>query len=160
MEPLFSPWRGAYVEDIHKRNEGGCIFCSAFQGDDESHLVVGRGKVSFAMLNLYPYNPGHILIVPNRHLSRVQELGEAERGELAEWVAKLEGVLRGSYKPDGINVGMNLGKAAGAGIEDHLHVHMVPRWNGDTNFMPVFFGTKVISEALKDSLRKIRQALL
>ena len=113
MEPLFSPWRGAYVEDIHKRHEGGCIFCSAFQGDDDSHLVVGRGKVSFAMLNLYPYNPGHILIVPNRHLSRVQELGEAERGELAEWVAKLEGVLRGSYKPDGINVGMNLGKAAG-----------------------------------------------
>jgi ATP adenylyltransferase len=112
------------------------------------------------MLNLYPYNPGHMLIVPNRHLSRVQELEESERGELAEWVAKLEGVLRGSYKPDGINVGMNLGKAAGAGIEDHLHVHMVPRWNGDTNFMPVFFGTKVISEALKDSFRKIRQALL
>jgi len=112
------------------------------------------------MLNLYPYNPGHILIVPNRHLSRVQELGEAERGEMAEWVARLEGALRGSYKPDGINVGMNLGKAAGAGIEDHLHVHMVPRWDGDTNFMPVFFEAKVISEALKDSLRKIRQALV
>ena len=79
---------------------------------------------------------------------------------MAEWVANLEGVLRDSYKPDGINVGMNLGKAAGAGIEDHLHVHMVPRWNGDTNFMPVFFGTRVISEALQDSLRKIRQALL
>ena len=159
MESLFAPWRGAYVEGVHKGQGSGCVFCSAFQGDDESHLVVGREKKSFAMLNLYPYNPGHVLIVPNRHLSRVHELEAAERNELAEWVVRLEGVLRGSYKAEGVNVGMNLGKAAGAGIEDHLHVHMVPRWNGDTNFMPVFFETKVVSEALKDSLHKIRQAL-
>lgn len=161
METLFAPWRSAYVQGVHKNESGSCIFCAASQErDDEKHLVLARTDKAFAMMNLYPYNPGHALIVPHRHVSRLQELGQEEMGEILEWAVRLEAALHKAFKPNGINMGMNLGKAAGAGIEAHLHVHTVPRWNGDTNFMPVVSGTKVISEALQESFHKLRDALL
>lgn len=161
MEALFAPWRSVYVQGVHKNDRVDCVFCAAWQeGDDEKHLVLARAEKTFVMMNLYPYNPGHTLIVPNRHVSRLQDLTKEERQEVMEWAVRLEGALKKAFNPDGINIGVNLGKAAGAGIEDHLHGHMVPRWNGDTNFMPVISGTKVISEALKESFRKLREALL
>ena len=134
----------------------GCVFCTAFaSNDDASHLVVHRAAHNFVILNLYPYNNGHLMIVPNAHLSTPTASTPAQRAEMLELAAVGEEVLREAYRPDGLNLGMNLGRAAGAGIEQHFHLHLVPRWSGDTNFMAVTSGTRVIPEDLRTSRERL-----
>jgi ATP adenylyltransferase len=157
MDALWAPWR---MEFIHAEKPSGCIFCQfpAQVGAeaDRKNLILGRTERSFAILNKFPYNNGHLMVVPRRHTADFVGLD-------AEELADLHGLLRlavelvgQAYHPEGLNVGMNLGKCAGAGIADHLHYHVVPRWNGDTNFMPVLGATKVMIEHLDESFRKLR----
>jgi len=153
MDHLWSPWRLAYV--TRTDGEAGCVFCEAL-GGEEASLVVFRGVACFVILNKFPYNNGHLMVVPNRH---VASLGEATGDELAELIelARLaELAVRDAYAPHGINMGINLGKPAGAGILDHLHMHVVPRWNGDTNFMTVVGETRVLPEDLAVTAGRLR----
>ena len=148
MERLYSPWRLAYVTAASGESSSGCVFCDALGRNDA--LIVHRGTHSFVILNLYPYNNGHLMVVPVRHVAR---LADARPGELSELMALTriaEIALTEAYEPHGLNMGLNLGKPAGAGVLDHLHMHVVPRWNGDTNFMPVFSDTRVIAQSLDD----------
>lgn len=162
MKKLFSPWRSKYIESFSKpdNKKGECIFCHAVKAkNDDKHLVVVRGKTCFVVMNLYPYNSGHIMIVPNRHVPDIVDLSEKEVLEIMNFTQKMMSALRKVSKPEGFNVGANIGRTAGAGIDQHIHFHVVPRWNGDTNFMPVLADTKMISEDLKETLRKLRKAL-
>ena len=153
METLWAPWRMTYIE---KANPSTCVFCEApSTRDDEKDYLLYRGKSVFILMNLYPYNPGHLMIAPYRHIDDLEKLSPEERLELIQETARSTRVLRESMKPDGFNLGMNQGKVGGAGIEDHLHLHVVPRWNGDTNFMPVVGRTKVIPEDLAATYRKL-----
>jgi ATP adenylyltransferase len=132
-----------------------CIFCSTSEpGRDE--LVLARGRVSFVILNLYPYNNGHLMVVPNRHAPNLTTLTGDEQAELMRLTRHAEIALTEAYAPHGLNIGINLGKSAGAGVPDHLHVHVVPRWNGDTNFMTAIGNTRVLPEDLKSSAAKLR----
>jgi ATP adenylyltransferase len=144
MDHLWSPWRLDYVTS--GAPSGGCVFCDARTGRDP--LVVHEGTAAYVILNRYPYNTGHLMVVPPRHLSTLVELDADELGEVARLTRSSEAVLREAYRLEGINVGINLGKAAGAGIQEHLHVHLVPRWAGDTNFMTVVGETRVLPEDL------------
>ena len=153
MDTLWAPWRMAYVD---QNGPSGCIFCEAAAvQQDEKTLILYRGRGVFIQMNLYPYNPGHIMIAPYRHLGSLQTLSADEQLELVQVAAKSTMILRETMNADGFNLGMNQGKVAGAGIEHHLHLHVVPRWNGDTNFMPVIADTKVIPEALTATYRKL-----
>jgi ATP adenylyltransferase len=153
MKILWAPWRMEYI--VGNREEG-CLFCSKLQrGDDRGNLILYRGERSFMILNRYPFTNGHLMVVPNRHVSSLEELNERETLELMASLKKSLLVLRRALKPDGFNVGMNLGREAGAGIEAHVHFHVVPRWNGDTNFMPVLFDTRVIPEFLEKTYEKL-----
>jgi ATP adenylyltransferase len=154
MDRLWSPWRLAYVT-----SEGGapagCIFCNILEpGRDE--LVLVRGRLSYVILNLYPYNNGHVMVVPDRHVATLEASTAEERLELMRFTRHAEMALKEAYAPQGINVGINLGRPAGAGIVDHLHVHIVPRWNGDTNFMTVIGNVRVLPEDLGTTARKLR----
>lgn len=162
MDVLWAPWRSKYVADASKRKDSEeCIFCRALKDEkDERNYVIYRGKYNFVILNIYPYNPGHIMISPNRHVGSIEALIQEEALELFELLKVSLKVLRRVYSPDGFNVGINLGRVAGAGVDSHVHVHVVPRWNGDANFMPVIGGTKVIPESLESSYEKIRKAFL
>ena len=132
----------------------GCVFCRAATGDDP--LVVHRGSAAFVILNLFPYNNGHVMVVPRRHIATLGEATTEELGELMLLVRDAERVLTTAYAPHGINVGLNLGRAAGAGVADHLHVHLVPRWNGDTNFMTVVADARVLPETLEQTAARLR----
>ena len=161
MKNLWSPWRSKYIESFKdEQSDGECIFCQAVEKEisDFNNLVVHKAKNIFVMLNLYPYNNGHMMIVPKRHISKLQDLASEESKELMEQIILAENVLNEVYKPQGFNVGANLGRAGGAGIKDHIHFHIVPRWNGDTNFMPVIGEVKVISQDLAESKRKLIDA--
>lgn len=134
----------------------GCLFCEApATRQDEKNLILFRGKLVFIQMNLYPYNPGHVMIAPYRHLGDLQKLSAEEQLELIQEAARSTSILREIMNPDGFNLGMNQGKIAGAGVEHHLHLHVVPRWSGDTNFMPVVAQTKVIPEELTVTYRKL-----
>jgi len=136
----------------------GCIFCEKpAQGRDEENLIVWRGETCFVILNRFPYNNGHFMVAPYRHVARLDELTGEETLELWRLVSVGISVIEGTMNPDGFNVGINLGRAAGAGVEDHIHVHVVPRWEGDTNFMPVLADTKVIPEHLAATWRRLRE---
>ena len=150
MERLWSPWRLAYVTAT-ARAANGCIFCEA-AGD----LVLIRGRYAYAILNLYPYNNGHLMIVPTRHVGTLAATTADERAELMRFTRHAEIALTEAYAPQGINVGMNLGRPAGAGIVDHLHVHLVPRWTGDTNFMSVVGNVRVLPEELGETAKRLR----
>ena len=157
MNHLFSPWRMNYVTS--EKNKSGCIFCSAQDNDDESGaLVAFRGEHAYVIVNRFPYTSGHIMIVPNAHSSNLQSLDPATRAELMELTAKGTEILQTLYHPQGFNIGINLGEAAGAGIEPHLHIHIVPRWFGDTNFMTAVGATRVLPEALEETTVRIRDA--
>ena len=156
MEVLFSPGRFSYVTSPRDR-DGPCILCQIRDShDDEPNLVILRTALSYVLINRYPYNSGHLMIVPNRHQADLQLLTREERGELIELSGISEGILREAYRAQGINLGMNLGESAGAGILGHLHLHMVPRWAGDTNFMTVVGATRVIPEEPQVSYAKLR----
>ena len=151
MERLWAPWRHAYVTSASGGDNNDCIFC---QSRDE--LILFRGRVSFVILNLYPYNNGHVMVVPNRHAPNLATLSAEEQAELMTLTRHAEIALTEAYAPHGINIGINLGKPAGAGVLDHLHVHLVPRWNGDTNFMTVVGNVRVLPEDLSESAKKLR----
>jgi len=147
MKILWAPWRRPYLEKGVEID--ACILCEKAKEDkDRENLILKRGRYSYVMLNLYPYNTGHLMIAPYRHLDRLTALSEEEVGEMMFLAQMGEEILRKELKPDGLNLGINLGKVAGAGIADHIHLHLVPRWQGDTNFLPVIGDTKVISEHL------------
>lgn len=154
MERLWSPWRHAYVTR-DEREPKGCVFC-ARDTDEAQALTVHTGRTCFVILNLYPYNGGHLMIVPHRHVATLAGLRDDELVELARLTRLAEIVLGEVYQPQGMNVGLNLGRPAGAGIVDHVHVHLVPRWNGDTNFMPVVGQVRVLPEDLATTAERIR----
>ena len=155
MERLWAPWRHAYVTGASGSGATDCIFCNTL-APDRDELVLFRGLVAFVILNLYPYNNGHLMVVPNRHAPNLATLTTDEQVELMRLTRHAEIAVTEAYAPHGINVGINLGKPAGAGVLDHLHVHLVPRWNGDTNFMTVVGDTRVLPEDLKSSAAKLR----
>jgi ATP adenylyltransferase len=157
MEYLWAPWR---VEYIQKGAESGCILCQKpSENNDEANLILYRGRHNFIMLNAFPYNPGHLMIAPYRHTADLQGLTDEETKEHFDIIKKGLGLLREVMGPSGFNIGLNVGKVAGAGIAEHLHTHIVPRWQGDTNFMPVLSETKVVSEGLSATYRKLRAEL-
>jgi ATP adenylyltransferase len=150
-KPLWAPWRLAYVE--HADELDRCIFC-----EPEEELLVERGELALAVLNRFPYSSGHLLVAPVRHVGEFTELTAEEAAAIHELAAEGIRALRGLYAPHGFNLGWNLGRVAGAGIEDHVHLHVVPRWNGDTSFMPVVGDVKVLPEALAETARRLRQS--
>lgn len=157
MHRLWSPWRSQYVSS--EPTSEGCIFCLFPQQDrDDENLIVHRGELSFIMLNRFPYNTGHLMIVPYEHSAYLPGLDPATAGDMMGLLQLSLHALDLAFTPDGHNVGMNLGASAGAGIADHLHIHVVPRWTGDTNFMPVLADVKVMPELLEDSYSKLREA--
>jgi len=142
------------------KTEGlACIFCDALQQTDGEPLIVHRGRQAFVIVNKFPYNNGHLMVVPNRHVPRLADLASDELVEFIQVTQLAERVLTGVYDPQGLNLGLNLGKAAGAGVLDHLHMHIVPRWSGDTNFMVTVGDTKVLPEDLDDTYRRLTDAL-
>ncbi len=151
MDKLWAPWRAPYILKNFKKKPRGCIFCNALKAyqKNKSCQVVEVTKLSASLLNIYPYNNGHIMVLPRRHVGDFQKLKRAELTDLMELLQKTQKTLARVLKPDGFNVGLNLEREAGAGIREHLHFHVVPRWNGDTNFMPVCARTKVISQSLE-----------
>ena len=156
MKPIWAPWRMAYIlsEPVE-----GCVFCDAFGAeDDERTLVVYREPRAFVIMNRYPYNGGHVMVIPARHVSSPEALPPEDWAATTDLLRRTVGVVTRTLKADGANVGMNLGLVAGAGIADHIHFHVVPRWNGDTNFMPVIGDAKVVSEALEATWAKLRDA--
>lgn len=158
MDFLFTPWRYAYITGANAPGE--CLFCSIVQAkDDEQALIVHRAKYCFVILNAFPYTSGHAMVVPYDHLDELAKLSPPAAQEMMALTQRLEGVLREIYRPDGLNLGMNIGKAAGAGIAGHIHMHVLPRWVGDTNFMTVAGESRVLPEALGETYRKIRTAL-
>jgi ATP adenylyltransferase len=136
--------------------DAGCIFCDAHAQAGRDDLILIRGRVTYVILNLYPYNSGHLMIVPARHVGTLAQTTADEQAELMRFTRHAEIALTEVYKPQGLNIGVNLGRAAGAGVVDHLHVHLVPRWNGDTNFMSVIGETRVLPEDLGESAKRLR----
>lgn len=149
MKHIWAPWRITYVRS---EKPEGCILCDKpKQNKDAENYILYRGKLNFIMLNAYPYNPGHLMVVPYRHLASLTKLTEEERNEHIALISRGIEVLQEAFKPAGYNFGANLGKVAGAGIDDHFHSHIVPRWQGDTNVIPVLSDTRIIPQALQDT---------
>jgi ATP adenylyltransferase len=155
MDRLWSPWRLDYVTKSDA-NETRCVFCDAPVRPVADDLVVCRGHACYVVLNLYPYNNGHLMVVPFRHVASLAALTGAEMDEVGRLVQRCETALAEAYRPHGFNVGVNLGKSAGAGVLDHVHLHIVPRWNGDSNFMTVVGETRVLPEDLRASAERLR----
>lgn len=155
-EVIWAPWRMAYIL-ADKDQDAGCIFCDKphQQRDVENHLL-WRGTTAFVVLNRYPYNNGHLMVVPYRHVASLTDLTAAQRTDLFELTATCEGILRRVLHPSGFNIGLNLGAAAGAGIAEHLHIHIVPRWAGDTNYMTVVGEIRVIPQELDQTYQLLR----
>lgn len=153
MENLWAPWR---IEYILGKRESYCIFCPQGNGlTDAQRLILHRGKLTMVMMNKYPYNNGHLLVAPWRHVAGLEELEPDEQLEVMQWLQKSISILRTEMHPDGFNIGLNLGTVAGAGIEQHMHFHIVPRWHGDTNFMTVFADIRSIPEHIHQTYGKL-----
>ncbi len=158
---MFTPWRYAYVTSVESTVD--CVFCSIPRGkndgckNDEQGFIVHRGKFCFVILNAYPYTSGHTMVVPYEHVDQLQKLSEPAAQEMMALTQRLEGVLRELYRPDGLNLGMNLGKAAGAGVAGHIHMHILPRWIADVNFMGAIGETRVLPEDLQTTYKRIRE---
>jgi len=159
MESLHAPWRIEYILSAKPKLDAGLFTSIAQSSDDEANLVIFRDRSCFALLNRYPYNGGHLMVVPYKEVADLNGLTDDEVADLWRLVRRCINGLTSVMKPDGFNVGINLGKVAGAGIAEHLHIHVVPRWSGDTNFMPVIAGTGVVPDALIDIAAKLRTAL-
>jgi ATP adenylyltransferase len=158
MDYLWTPWRYAYVSGTEKTSE--CVFCrAAKEKDDAKALIVYRGQHCFVILNAYPYTPGHVMVVPYAHLDELRKLSQNEANEMMKLSQQMETALRGLYHPDGINLGMNIGKAAGAGIAGHIHMHVLPRWVADANFMSVVGETRVLPETLDVTWARMRKEM-
>ena len=157
MERLWAPWRMTY---INEEPRPGCLFCRALNdpADPDAELVVWRPEGGLVLLNKFPYNPGHVMVAPAAHKAGLEDLDSPESAALMSTLGRTISVLRQELKPEGFNVGANIGRVAGAGIPDHVHLHVVPRWNGDTNFMPVLSEVKVVNEHLVATAEKLRRA--
>jgi ATP adenylyltransferase len=157
MEQIWAPWR---IEYILQAEKGGCFLCQKpRESKDEANFILYRGESNFIILNSFPYNPGHLMVAPYRHIGQLDELTNGESKEHFDLVKLSIRLLAETTSPTGFNTGMNLGKVAGAGLDDHLHTHIVPRWQGDTNFMPVVSNTKVLPEALAATYKKLKEGL-
>jgi len=159
MDYLWTPWRYAYITNASKAEANKCIFCELPKLDDAEAKIVHRADHCYIILNSFPYTSGHVMVVPFAHLDELQKLPQPAAHEMIALSQQMEGVLRQVYSPDGINVGMNIGRAAGAGVAGHIHMHVLPRWVGDTNFMTVTSETRVLPEALDETYKRIRSAL-
>ncbi len=160
MDYLWTPWRYQYMAQVSQGKQPDCIFCDAIgRNRDEETLIVHRGKKAFIILNRFPYTSGHVMLVPCAHVAELQLCEPGALQEIMELAQKVEAVFRKEYKPDGMNLGMNLGRAAGAGVTGHLHMHMLPRWIGDSNFMTVTGETRVNPEELKTTYERLKKAL-
>lgn len=158
MDNLWAPWRRAYITGEEKSS--GCIFCEKPEDtDDDAHLILHRGEHCFIIMNLYPYNNGHLMVVPYRHTGDLTELSPEEIAEMMRFSQMMIAIIRRTMNAAGFNVGLNLGSAAGAGIAEHLHLHVVPRWFGDTNFMPAIGEVKVISEHIRATYDRLKAAI-
>lgn len=154
MTHLWTPWRSKYIQE--KKEPGQCVFCvAAASSNDRENLIVFRGEHNFVILNRYPYSTGHVMIAPYAHVSRLNQIEVAATAEMMELLRQGEEILQASYHCNGLNLGMNLGEAAGAGIEEHIHMHLLPRWYGDANFMTVVGNTRVLPELLDDTFAKL-----
>lgn len=164
MKMLYAPWRSEYTSDTHEcKNEGagqeGCVFCNQFASNkDAEHGIIKRFDNTIVILNKYPYNAGHVLLLPTNHIESLDKLTKQTRAELIELISVSVQTIKDTLKAEGVNVGINIGKAAGAGIPSHLHVHILPRWNGDTNYMPAIGQTKVISFDLNTIYKTLKKA--
>jgi len=158
LQRLWSPWRSKYIASGVDSQAEGCVFCriAASPDQDETNFVLHRGEHAFVVLNLYPYITGHLMIVPYLHTSELDALAKEISDEMMDLAKRAQTALRAVYSPSGFNMGMNLGSAAGAGIADHLHIHMLPRWSGDTNFMTTVGESRVIPEALEATYARLR----
>lgn len=157
MNHLWSPWRMAYIENHIK--ESGCVFCNAqAQADGEENLIAFRGKNAYVILNRFPYTSGHLMVIPFSHVPNLEELAPETRAEMMELTSRCTTILREVYRTQSFNVGVNIGEAAGAGVLGHVHIHIVPRWAGDTNFMSSVGTTRVLPEALEDTYKRIHKA--
>jgi ATP adenylyltransferase len=160
MQYIWAPWRMRYIQSAGDNKTKSCFLCDKPEEDrDADNYLLYRSGKCFIIMNSFPYNPGHLMVAPYRHVGQLEDLSEEERNELFAVVNKGVMLLKEVSNPDGFNIGINLGKVAGAGLEDHIHVHIVPRWNGDTNFMPVLADVRVIPEALADSYKKLKEKL-
>ena len=152
MNYLWAPWRIEYIKQAQGKEGGGCILCEKpAAGNDTENFILFRGKFNFVIMNAFPYNSGHLMVAPFAHKARLSLLEPAERHEHIDLLSRCADVLREAMKPAGFNAGLNLGRTAGAGVDQHLHTHLVPRWDGDTNFMPVLADTKVVNQALAET---------
>lgn len=155
MERLWAPWRTKYILNPKKE---GCIFCKKPKEErDNKNYILKRGNHAFVMMNIYPYNNGHLMIAPYKHTGNLEELTPEELNEMMEMVVECIKILKETMNPDGFNVGMNIGRVAGAGFDEHVHIHIVPRWNGDTNFMPILADTKIVPMSLDEAYRVLKQ---
>jgi ATP adenylyltransferase len=157
VERIWSPWRMAYIQAAKEQGEdGGCIFCDLpAESDDVRTMILARAELAFVIVNSFPYNPGHLMVVPFRHVGEYGDLTPEELSEIMAMTGKAIAALQAESEPHGFNLGMNLGRVSGAGIADHLHLHLVPRWGGDTNFMPIVAQTKVLPELLDETYDKL-----
>ena len=160
MHRLWAPWRLSYVTKVGAAKDDPCVFCDAVAGPEPSRLTLHRGDRCFVILNKYPYSNGHLMVVPRRHIGKLFEAAPDELTELMALTRTAEMALSEAYTPDGLNVGMNLGRPAGAGVVGHLHIHVVPRWNGDTNFMTVTADTRVVPEEPAQTVERLRPIFL
>lgn len=161
MQQLWSPWRSQYIESFSKPGENSCFLCNAAEttDSDEELLVVHRSKFCFAILNRYPYNSGHLLIAPYRHVGDYLQLSDDELKDITSLSQKFVNIMQQSLHPHGFNIGFNIGQVAGAGLPGHIHLHIVPRWNGDSNFISVLSETKVISSYLQDTYKQFKELI-
>jgi ATP adenylyltransferase len=158
MDVLWAPWRMAYVSGAPPL--AGCLFCTTLTAaDDDRRFILSRGRAAFLILNAFPYAPGHLMAATTRHVASPEDLDAEESLELWQATQRAVTALRTVYRPEGFNVGANIGRVAGAGVEGHLHLHVVPRWAGDTNFMPVVGAVKVMPESLEETFRRLRPLL-
>jgi ATP adenylyltransferase len=154
MKHLWSPWRMKYIENHEK--EEGCVFCNAQAREDSvANLIIFRGQRAFVILNLYPYTSGHLMVIPFKHVATLEELDPSTRAEMMELASQSMTVLRKTHNPQAFNMGANIGEAAGAGVPGHVHIHIVPRWDGDTNFMSSLGETRVLPESLEDTYKRV-----
>jgi diadenosine tetraphosphate (Ap4A) HIT family hydrolase len=159
LERLWAGWRSEYVGSVGAETAAGeCLFCALARGGDDEGQIVARTERAFAVLNVYPYTSGHLMVAPVAHESALETVAPADASALMEMAQRATAAIKQAYRPDGVNVGMNLGRAAGAGIPDHLHVHVLPRWVGDTNFMTSIAEARVMPEPLRTTLERLRAA--
>jgi ATP adenylyltransferase len=159
VERIWAPWRFEYVKDASKDKESECVFCAALDpASDDANLVLHRGERCFVILNKFPYTNGHLMVAPYEHIAQLQGLDEETATEIMSLAQRAIAALETTYSPHGYNVGFNQGRVAGAGVEHHIHMHIVPRWGGDTNFMPVLGDTRVMNQTLEDSYATLKGA--